>query len=479
MAQYQSVQLPPRLPLTVMTGNRNTSVDKDARLVNCYAEIDKAEVISIFKRPGMELALTPPGAASPGRGVFFWNGNVISIFGDKLYADGLQVATGLDTTIGGTNTPFGGVYSFSSILGATPKIVMHNGIGAYAWDGINPLSASLHTLDPDYPIETVKGWAYLSGAQYVMQPASVIWGSRPNSVTAADSWDPLNFISANDEPDNGVAIVKQLVYVVAMNQWSTEILFDAGNPVGSPLGKVQGSKLDYGCVHADSVQKIDDKTVWLTISRGSSPQIGLLQGLTFNIVSTPAIDRLLRGVDMARIMSWQAKIVGHTFYVITFPLSNLTLVYDIELDHWAQWTDDAGNYVPIIASTFDNARNVILQHESNGTLLKFSIDAFTDVGKAIQVDIITPVFDAQTRRRKQLNRMEFVSDQELGSTLQVRNSDDDYQSWTPWRRVDLGAKRPHLINCGTFNKRAYHFRHRQNLPFRIYAIELQYDIGVL
>jgi len=479
MPQYQSVQLPPRIPLAVTTSNRNTSVDKDARLVNCYAEIDKTEMLSVFKRPGMELALSPPGAASPGRGVFFWQGNVISIFGDKMYADGLEVATGLDTTVGGTNTPVGGVYAFSAILGATPKIVLHNGAKAYAWDGVTPISAPLNSLDPDYPAATVKGWAYLNGAQYVMEAGSSIWGSRPNSVTAADSWDPINFINANDEPDEGVAIVKQLVYVVALNQWSTEILFDAGNPVGSPLQKVQGSKLDYGCVHADSVQKIDDKTLWLAISRGASPQIGILQGLTFSIVSTPAIDRLLRGADLARIMSWQAKIVGHTFYVITLPLSNLTLVYDIELEHWYQWTDDEGNYIPIIASTFDNARNVILQHESNGTLLKWSVDAFTDAGKAIQVDIITPNFDAQTRRRKHLNRMEFVADQEVGSVLMVRNSDDDYQTWSSWRRVDLASNRPHLINCGTFNKRAYHFRHRQNLPFRIHAIEVQYDIGVL
>ncbi len=94
-------------------------------------------------------------------------------------------------------------------------------------------------------------------------------------------------------------------------------------------------------------------------------------------------------------------------------------------------------------------------------------------------DIYTPNFDANVRRNKQLSAMEFIGDQTPGSILEVSNSDDDYQTWSNFRLVDLSYKRPRLINCGTFRRRAYNFRHRSNTPLRLQAVELQYDLGTL
>ena len=108
--QYQSVALPPRLPLVVVTSNRGDSVTKDARLVNCYIEITKEGEMDIYKRPGLSnYHHIAPGQV--GRGMFFWDGAMYSIYGSTLYRNNTSVATGLDTT--------GGVYRFDSILGAT------------------------------------------------------------------------------------------------------------------------------------------------------------------------------------------------------------------------------------------------------------------------------------------------------------------------------------------------------------------------
>jgi len=58
-------------------------------------------------------------------------------------------------------------------------------------------------------------------------------------------------------------------------------------------------------------------------------------------------------------------------------------------------------------------------------------------------------------------------------------SDDDYQTWSNFREVDLSKNRPMLTNCGTFRRRAYHFRHQSNTPLRIQAVELMIDLGTL
>ena len=80
---------------------------------------------------------------------------------------------------------------------------------------------------------------------------------------------------------------------------------------------------------------------------------------------------------------------------------------------------------------------------------------------------------------KYLHSMDFVADQTAGSTLMVRKTDDDYQTWSNPRMVDLGTHRPRLISNGSFRRRAYHFRHACNTALRIKAVELQLDIGTL
>lgn len=471
MAQADSMTLPPRLPLVITTQNRNSNFNKDARLVNCYIETDDQGELWIYKRPGMSLAFE--NTAASGRGVYKWGNVTYSIFAGQLYADGVAVvgADGLDQT--------NGVYWFSAIKGATPKMVFGNGKKTYAYDTVNGLSDDLHTIDSDFPAETVKGIAYLNGATYVMQPGGTIWNSAINSVSEAGDWNTLDFIDAQSEPDNGVALAKQLVYIIAFGEWTTDVFYDAGNPQGSPLAAVQGSTISYGCQNADSVQRIDDELFWLSVTQTGTVQVSKLAQLNHSTISTKSIDKLLQGADTSVVYSWQIKLSGHSFYIITLKNSNITLAFDIVENLWHQWTDTDGNYVPIVASASDTENRHILQHEDNGNLYYMDADTYTDDSDKITVDIYTPIFDANTYRRKLLSAMRFVGDQQEGSLLYVRCSDNDYNSWTDFRVVDLSKRAPMLVNCGTFIKRAYHFRHTANTALRLKAVDVQYDLGTL
>lgn len=471
MPQIENVQLPPRIPLIVQPGNRAGTVSKDAKLVNCFVEVDKDGEIFIYKRPGMVEATASIGAFA-GRGSFYWKGDVFSVFNDKLYiTGGIQVGTGLDTA--------GGVYRFDSILGSTPKIILTNGRKTYTYNQASGLSAALSTIDADFPPIAVKGWAYLNGYSYVMTSAAVIQQSELNSVDTAASWNPLNFLTAQIEPDNGVFLTKQLVYVVALKEWTVEYFFDAGNATGSTLGPVQGMKVNYGCASGDSVQRINDTLLFICSSQAASNQVAMLYQGQITIVSTPAIDRLLANAILSTVYSWQLAINGHSFYVVTIVSSNITLVYDITQDLWCQWTDKSGNYLPIVSSTYDSLGRHILQHESNGKLYYMNSTYNLDTADNIVVDIITPIFDAGTNNKKQLNRLRVIADQQPGSTLNIRYSDDDYQTWSTFRQVELSYENPTLPNLGTFRKRAFHLQHRSNTPLRIRALEGSFDLGVL
>lgn len=302
-----------------------------------------------------------------------------------------------------------------------------------------------------------------------------------DNINDPQNWDSLNVIQAQIEPDAAIALSKQLVYAIAMKEWSTEVFYDAGNATGSPLGSVQGAKINFGCVSANSVAGLDDILFWVSTNRSGSPQVVKLDGLKAGIVSTDPVERLLENTDFTTVYSFALKSNGHRLYFFTSTVSNRTLVYDIDQDVWHQWTDASGNYFPFVAAACDTSLNTLLQHESDGRVYTLDGGNLTDNGSIITVEIYTPNFDGGTRRRKQLNMMEFIADQVTGSVLQVRSNDSDYleKKWTNFRNVDLSAPRPMLMNNGTFQRRAYHFRHAKQTRFRIKAIDLQIDLGVL
>lgn len=468
MSQAPTVALPKRFPLVITPENRNDSSAKDAKLVNCYLERQANGEYWIYKRAGLLRDSRPPGANAAGEGMFNWLGDIYSIFATTMYKNGVALVGTLDAT--------GGVYRFDSCLGATPKMVFGNGVKAYTYDSGGGI---VEITDVNFPASFVKGWAYLDGTTYVALASADIQGSGINDPT---SWAADNDIVAQIEPDRGVGLAKQLVYVLIFKQWSVEVFYDAGNPTGSPLAPVQGAKINYGCVTADSIQSIDGILIWVCTNQSASTQVMKMEGLKEKIISTDPVERLLDDVDFTTTYSLQFKTQGHRFYILTLKNSNLTLVYDLDQDAWGQWTDADGNYFPFVTTTY-NATTFKhqFQHETNGRIYLAEESYFTDDGDVIDIRIVTPNFDGDLDRRKQMNRLTFLADQVAGSTLQVRKNDDDYdpKKWSNYRNVDLSKKLPTLMNNGTFIRRAMELRHKSATAFRLKALNMQLDIGVL
>lgn len=455
--------LPPRLPLYATFTNRDETLDKDARLVNGYVEKDALGEFNVIKRPGLSLHSSIGGA---GQGVYNWRGDIYAVFGGYLYKNGVSLGA-VDAT--------GGVYSFDQILGGTPKLTLNNGVYGYYTDG----ATLTKVTDVDFPSSTVlrKGISYLNGVAYVLDVTANIHGSDANDFSA---WDPLNFIVAQIEADRGVRLAKQLVYILALKEWTTEVFHDAGNSTGSPLAAVEGALMEFGCGHADSVQDMDDTLFFLSSTRAGSKAVHMISKLKVQQISTPALDRVLEQADYSGgVYSWSARVGGHKFYALTVVSSNITFVYDVEIKEWYQWADTNGNYLPWVSATADSAGQVIVQHATNGKLYYLTPSAFTDDGELFTLDGYTPNVDLGTRQKKALSRMLFTADKVSGSILEVRHSDKDYANWTPFRQVDLGHEQPMLTRCGSFSRRAWNFRHRCNTRLRLRAVDLFVDLGVL
>lgn len=527
-------QGPPRLPLVNSLGNRGTLSREDARLVNAIAEKGKDGKIRVVKRPGTAVDTTLSGV---GRGLFNWLGDIYAVFGTTLYKNGASLGTvdgtGVTYTfsscLGATPTLFlqNGVKAYyynttaglvaialattisvtctthttaviDSIVPNTTGItvlatVTGSGvpIGAYvvSIDGPNQVTISTPTTssiagtalqfrNADYPTSTVPGEAYLDATTYVMDNKARIYGSGLNDLA---TWDALNNLVAQIEPDGGVYLAKQLVYVIAFKQWSTEVFYDAGNAAGSPLAPVQGAKVNFGCRNAGTVQEVEGVLIWVSSTKAGAVGAHTMEGLKAVAIDDPATSRLLQSVDYTGCYSFGCRIGAHKLYVVTFPASNLTLCYELDSGLWSQWTDTNGNYFPFIAACAKSDQEVILQHATDGKLYSLKASTYLDAGAALPVDVYTPGWDGGVQRSKTLNRMDLVCDQTPGSVVTVRSNDNDFDAtkWSQPRSMDLSKRRPYLRECGTFYTRSLHIRHVCNTAFRAEAFELDVWLGVV
>jgi len=388
--------------------------------------------------------------------------------GSPLITVSNALAIPLGAVISGPGIPSG---SYVTLINSTTVFTISANATATATGVV------LSVQGAGFPQYTVPGVAWLDETAYVMDVYGVIYGSNLNDLT---TWvTSVNNIKASSEQDGGMAIARQSSYVVAIKQWTTECFYDAANPTGSPLLPVPNSKEPFGCVNGYSLTSIADRLIWLGTNRSGAKQVVMMENLKCKPISTSPIDRLLDNANCTLAWGWSHKEMGHTFYGLTLPNANLTLVYDLTSGVWYQWTDSNGNYFPIIDSTFNSSQGHILQHATANTLLTLSATNYNDLGSLFPVDLYTPKFDGGTRFNKLLTSLEVVGDTTPGSILKVRFSDNDYQSWTNFRNVNLFDSRPMLWDCGTFRQRAFHFRHLSNTPMRIASVDLQVQLGTL
>jgi hypothetical protein len=504
--QFETVAIPKRIQLVASPGYRFNDFNIDSQLVNCFAEKDLNDgEYWVQKRPCFTAQTLAPASsgANPARGIYRFQGyNAGSSAYRFLVVNNARLSylnqSASTTTLIGNIANAQTNYAFETVR-STPNFtaVLNDGGNAYYTD-----TATITSMTglANFPANTVRGWAYLDGTLYVMTQLNQIYGSA--NLDDPTVWDPLNVIIARNGSDSAVALCKHKEYVMALKETSCEFFYNAANPTGSPLSSLRGSKIPYGCANAYTVQSIDDETLWVSRGEGGIYQIIRLTNLRPTVVSTPAIDRILRdfngftGTGSSLLTSsFQLKLGGHRYYGVNIPVAIfnyvtglttstfVTLVYDLDERLWYRWSNASGSSSWEVSGTAgpDDTRRVVMQNYLTGNIHILAEDYIqsTDAGTAPLVDVYTVDHDFGTQRTKQLGAMYFRGNMVSGSTLKLRFSDDDFNSWSSFRELDLSKQRPALTDCGSFYRRAWNLRHQSPTPFRLKTTDLQLDIGTI
>lgn len=291
------------------------------RMVNLFPEVvpeGGKEPAFLQRCPGLRVVATV--GDGPIRGMWPFGDYLYVASGGKLYR--------VDTNYG--------VQELGLINGSGPVSMVDNGIQLFV--SCNPdafiynatTGAFAQITDPDFPGSVSVG--YLDGYFVFNEPNSQrVWVT---SLLDGLSVDPLDFASAEGNPDNIVSLIVDHREVWLFGNNTIEVWYNAGL-ADFPLARIEGAFMETGCLAPYSVAKLDNAVFWLGADARGNGIVYRNQGYNAQRVSTHAIEWQIQqyGV-LTDAIGYSYQQDGHSFYVLTFPTAQATWVFDVATGAW-------------------------------------------------------------------------------------------------------------------------------------------------
>lgn len=118
----------------------------------------------------------------------------------------------------------------------------------------------------------------------------------------------------------------------------------------------------------------------------------------------------------------------------------------------------------------------IVQDSTTGYIYFVDNNSYADNTYPIDVHIRTAKYDAGNNLKKFVPQLEIIGDK-IESTAYIRYTNDDYQTWSKYRPVNLDSARSLLNRMSVARRRAYELRHHDNCPLRLEALEINPNQG--
>ena len=287
--------------------------------VNMFVEVDMTESdnkITLYRVDGKRLEVTLPDA--PIYAMAEFRNDVYVAAGSGFY----RVTAGFGVTyLGAVTVTVGASISFNN-AGQVCLVSNNNG---YVYDTV---SGSLTPMTDPAFYGSVRV-DYLSGYGVFIKPNSQqFYISNLNNFLV---FNGLDFASDEADPDNLVSFIVDHIELILFGEKTTTVWFVTDDST-FPLARREGATMEVGCSAAHSVAKMDNTVFFLGKSSYGEGLVYKLNQYTPQIISNRGIEFLINSfdrIDDAFAYTYQKN--GHSFYVLTFPDANKTLVYDASI----------------------------------------------------------------------------------------------------------------------------------------------------
>lgn len=414
------------------------------RLVNLYAESAPTATggTVLFPRLGLNQEYALPETL---RGLYIedgvFGGSLFAVSGESLYNGDTLVGEALgDDRVEWTYTVDG-------------MFLASGGTVYQTTDGLTLAS----TAFPDSaPVASITGVDNFLAA--VRQDTGTIYFRVPGDTT----WNPLDFFSAEREPDPAVCVraMTDLLYVFGTS--SIEV-FQLTGDASAPFSRVSGFGADRGIKDRDSAVKVDNTLVFV----GENSIVYRMAGVPQQI-SNPGIEEQIEKSSTAS--AWRYTQSGHEFYVLK--LDNETLAWDASTGEWhnLDWPVSFGIYEGNTAYVAAGATIHTLRDrpDDNGEPIERIFTAIAATSKVGSCDGIEVQLSPGTSP--------------IGSEpalLQMRWSDDQSRTWTDWKNASTGfggqyRRRVRYRRLGMIDApgRVFEFRMTDPVEIRFSGVEM-------
>lgn len=459
----------------MIVGNSGQGSRKDHRSINRLQvtetdQLAQSKRLYSVKRPGL-AASTTPRAGHIGNAIKVWLGQgsgtkVMTAFGNtdfKLFdgitdkGDGTGKATFITETL---------------ISGVPTLTITSDDNTAWWWQDGGTLTK---IVDVDYPAnvagQTITGpMVHMDGFGFQLTTSCRLYNSDVNSVV---NHTANRYITANSEPDIGVAALRCGSYIIAFCKRHFDVFRNAGNSTNSILDRVEGMTKRIGMANQHAWAQLKDTIYFAGSSEGAN--LGLYSYLNGQVqkLSTPEQDSAMAIAGPSNVTLSIVGFYGRQHVLVS--ASSSTFAYCIEEGNWYElnganlWykSDAVISGSTIVTYTISKAST-----SGKVYVLNPASVVYRDDGVPITGVLQTAKWDGGSSKRKRCPTLDIVGDQTTASAiLNVAHSDDDYQTWSTPRQVDMSEKRPALTRCGQFRRRSWLLTDSADDPMRLEALE--------
>lgn len=467
-------------PLLSVLDSREGLTTYDGVVVNALTEIvetEKGKEIHLIKRDGCEVVIEAV-STDPVRGLFHSNSRdyiLVSIDTDiYIYdPDDFSLLTTLTSIFASANTKVGFCeYLYedgTSVVIATDGTTLIEIGAAYAVTSSATVAATVGDHIPT-PI-------YYDG--YLLLVKKLTGDCYNSDLNDPMTWTAGNFITAEINPDTISDIAKLNNYFVLFGKTSIEYFYDAGNATGTPFARNDVFVKLVG-LNQRSVVTYGNQLFMVGRKSEGVPEVFSLEDFKLTPISTPAIRRWL-AIASDTIYGFLLTMNGHDVYVLRS--SARGYYYDITTKLWGRFTfqDNELNFLINSAYIIDgtSGQESIFSITTDNTIYRFSPGIYQDAGVDFSVIFRTNRMNFGTNKNKFMSSMDIWADRSpsVGS-LGVQVTDDDYNTYSTVRTINLDHERPNAQQWGRFRTRAFQFTYTSNNPLRIRNIEIDLNMGI-
>lgn len=357
-------------------GNVGKSVNVNAQQrKNLYVEIQsdaEKNVVTMYPTPGLQTFVQL--GAYPARGMYEL-GDFMYIVANNIF---WRVANDGSVVNKGSLATFSGYVDISD---NGNEIIVVDGPNGYIFDVLADTFTQI--ADPDFPgADTV---AFINSRFVVNKPGTAEF--YISGVYSGTTWDPLEFATAESDPDLLMRVTAESGQLVLFGSNTTEFWGDSG-AADFPFARIGSAAIEWGLAARWSLCKFMDSLIFLRKNRLGQVQVCALQGYNAAPVTNPEMDYVFsQYAAVSDAIGFSYMVSGHPFYQITFPTPGETWLYDGLSKCWSRLESSGSRHRAELQVNFQN-RSYVSDYEA-GKIYLLDENTYTDDGAYVAREFIS------------------------------------------------------------------------------------------